>query len=184
MFSSGHDLVNGIWLEWGRNYGDFHREKRILVRMTIYFLRHGHADWPHWEGSDDDRPLTLEGQKEMRQIGDFLAKLELKPDAILSSPLPRARQTAEFAAKSLGLKVTIEESLAPGLDGRKLRDLLKARDVKKLMLVGHEPDFSSAIMTLTGGVVKLSKAGLARVDLHGGANGHLVWLVSPRFAKL
>ncbi|MDP9291296.1 MAG: phosphohistidine phosphatase SixA [Verrucomicrobiota bacterium] len=152
--------------------------------MTIYFLRHGHADWPHWEGSDDERPLTTEGKKEMRQVGDLLAKLGLKPGAILSSPLPRALQTAEIAAESLEMKVVVEESLAPGFNAAKLRELLKKHDEKKVMVVGHEPDFSSAILALTGGVVKMSKAGLARVDLEDGANGFLVWLFSPKFAKL
>ena len=65
--------------------------------MLIYFLRHGEADWPDWKKPDDERPLTEKGKKEMHQVGAFLANLSVKPDVVLTSPLPRASQTAEIA---------------------------------------------------------------------------------------
>ncbi len=52
------------------------------------------------------------------------------------------------------------------------------------MIVGHEPDFSTVIGALTGGNVKLSKAGVARLDLENdGTAGRLIWLLPPKFAK-
>jgi phosphohistidine phosphatase len=150
--------------------------------MKVYFLRHGEADWPHWDKPDDERPLTRKGKKEMRKVAKFLADTEVAPAAILTSPLPRALQTAEIAAKALDLDVTEEPSLAPGFDAEKLSTLLLAHATKDIMLVGHEPDFSTVISVLTGGSVKLAKAGVARVDIEAGMKGQLIWLIPPKIA--
>ena len=64
--------------------------------MKLCFLRHGEADWPDWNKPDDERPLTERGRKEMKRVARFLERLKLVPDAILTSPLPRASQTAEI----------------------------------------------------------------------------------------
>ena len=64
--------------------------------MHLYFLRHGAADWPDWNKPDDERPLTKAGEKEMHKVGEFLAALKVRPDVILTSPLPRAEQTADI----------------------------------------------------------------------------------------
>ncbi|MGB8647762.1 MAG: histidine phosphatase family protein, partial [Anaerolineae bacterium] len=76
--------------------------------MKVYFLRHGQANWPHWEGTDDERPLTKKGKKEVRQVAAFLQAAGIKLNVILSSPLPRAYQTAEIVAGKLDLEVTEE----------------------------------------------------------------------------
>lgn len=153
--------------------------------MKVYFLRHGEADWPEWDKPDDERPLTRKGKKEMRKVARFLADVDISPVIILSSPLPRAVQTAEIAAKALNLEVTEEPALAPGFDTKKLKSLLTSHAAQDIMLVGHEPDFSGAIASLTGGTIKLSKAGFARVDMaETGIKGQLVWLVSPKIATL
>src|SRR5215213_6761114 len=81
--------------------------------MQLYFLRHGEADWPHWTKPDDERPLTDFGKKEVRQVAKFLGRLKVKPDLIVSSPLPRALQTAEVAAQELKTKVRQDEALEP-----------------------------------------------------------------------
>ena len=151
--------------------------------MKLYFLRHGDADWPDWDKPDSQRPLTTEGKKEMRKIAVFFRKCGFEVDAILSSPLPRAAQTAQFMADELGIGVQEEPSLAPGFDKPLLAKLLAAHPHDKLLLVGHEPDFSELIESLTGGSVKMSKGGLARVDLHPGSlHGQLVWLVPPKLS--
>src|SRR5438874_1688523 len=69
--------------------------------MQLYFLRHGEADWPGWTKPDDERPLTDFGKKEVRQVAKFLSRLKVKLDSIVTSPLPRALQTAEIAAEQL-----------------------------------------------------------------------------------
>jgi len=147
--------------------------------MRLYFLRHGAADWPDWKKPDEERPLTKAGRNELHQVGDFLAKLKAQPDLILTSPLPRASQTAEIAAEHLQVRVHEEKSLAPGFGANHLRRLLRKYPDQVLMLVGHEPDFSSAIASLTGGSVKLAKAGVALLELEAG-KGRLRWLFPPK----
>jgi len=152
--------------------------------MQLYFLRHGEADWPGWTKSDDERPLTDFGKKEVRQVGRFLNRLNVKPDLILASPLPRALQTAEVAAEQLKAKLRQDESLEPGFGIGELRTLLKRYPAKGLMLVGHEPDFSSVISAVTGACLKLSKAGVAFVDFDSDTEkGRLLWLFPPRIAR-
>ena len=152
--------------------------------MQLYFLRHGEADWPHWTKPDDERPLTDFGKKEVRQVAKFINRLKVNPNLIISSPLPRALQTAEVAAQQLKTKLRQDEALEPGFGIDELRTLLKRHRSKVLMLVGHEPDFSSVISALTGASLKLSKAGVALVDIDPETEkGRLLWLFPPKFAR-
>src|SRR5260370_29164932 len=133
--------------------------------MQLYFLSHGEADWPGWTKPDDERPLTDFGKKEVRQVAKFLNRLKVKPDVIVSSPLPRALQTAEVAAEQLKTKLRQDEALEPGFGISELSTVLNRHRSKILILVGHEPDFSSVISASTGGFMKMSKAGVALVDV-------------------
>ena len=152
--------------------------------MQLYFLRHGEADWPGWTKPDDERPLTDFGKKEVRQVAKFLDRLKVKPDLIVTSPLPRALQTAEVAAEQLKTKVRQDEALEPGFGISELSTVLKRHRSKVLMLVGHEPDFSSVISALTGGFLKMSKAGVALIDIDPETEkGRLLWLFPPKFAR-
>src|SRR5438067_9002551 len=119
--------------------------------MDLYFLRHGEADWPDWEKSDDARPLTKRGKKEMHEVAAFLKRVKARPDLIVTSPLPRASQTAEIAAKRLKIKCREDKMLAPGFGRAALERLLKKYPADSLMIVGHEPDFTEVISELTGG---------------------------------
>ena len=152
--------------------------------MELYLLRHGEADWPNWNKSDDERPLTKRGKKEMQEVAKFLGRLKVRPDLIVTSPLPRASQTAEIAADYLKVKVRKDELLAPGFGMNELGTVLKRHRAKVLMLVGHEPDFTTVISGLTGGSLKLSKAGVALVDANPESEeGKLLWLFPPKFAR-
>jgi phosphohistidine phosphatase len=152
--------------------------------MQLYFLRHGEADWPGWTKPDDERPLTDFGKKEVRQVAKFLDRLKVKPDLIVSSPLPRALQTAEAAAKELKAKLCQDQALEPGFGLSELSTVLNRHRSKALMLVGHEPDFSSVISALTGGFIKMSKAGVALIDMDPETEkGRLLWLFPPKFAR-
>src|SRR5205814_3452030 len=93
--------------------------------MQLYFLRHGEADWPGWTKPDDERPLTDFGKKEVRQVAKFLSRLKVKLDSIVTSPLPRALQTAEIAAEQLKTKLGQDEALEPGFGISELRNVLK-----------------------------------------------------------
>lgn len=151
--------------------------------VKFYLLRHGKADWPGWDKSDDERPLTEEGKDQVAAVAKMLARMEIAP-AIVTSPLPRASQTAEIAGKYLNQKVRVDPLLRPGFDAGKLEKLLKDFSGDSLMVVGHEPDFTQTIFELTGGRTKLSKAGVALVELDAPSmKGELRWLVPSKFAK-
>jgi phosphohistidine phosphatase len=151
--------------------------------VKLYFLRHGQADWPNWDRSDDERPLTEAGKKEVAAVAKLLARLEVSP-VILTSPLPRASQTARIAGKYLKAEVREEPFLRPGFNATHLRKMLKSFSGKSLMVVGHEPDFTRTIFQLTGGNTKMSKAGVAFMELETESmKGLLRWLVPPKFAK-
>src|SRR5262249_22806762 len=152
--------------------------------MQLYFLRHGEADWPGWTKRDDERPLTDFGKKEVRQGGRILNRLKVKPGLVVTSPLPRALQTAEIAAGQLKTKLRQDEALEPGVGISEVSTLLKRHHSTVLMLVGHEPDFSSVISALTGGFLKMSKAGVALIDIDPETEkGRLLWLFPPKFAR-
>ncbi len=152
--------------------------------MQLYFLRHGEADWPDWTKPDDERPLTDFGKKEVRQVAKFLERLKVKPDLIVTSPLPRASQTAKIAADYLKVKLRTDELLEPGFGMSELRTVLKRHRSKVLLVVGHEPDFTNVISELTGASLKLSKAGVALLDIDPESDeGKLLWLFPPKFAR-
>jgi len=155
--------------------------------MELYFLRHGLAEnRSEWKGDDAERPLTEEGVRRMERSAAMIARLGLELDAILTSPLARARQTALIAADALEArgKVLIDRRLDPGFDRERLAAILRDHSsAKALMLVGHEPGFSETISALIrGGRIVCKKGGLACVKLHDvtNLNGELLWLIPPR----
>lgn len=153
--------------------------------MKLYFLRHGQANWEHWDRPDDERPLTKKGRKEVENVASALKKLQVRPQEILTSPLPRAVETAQIVADRLEMEVVTTPLLAPGFGLHSLRQLLSEHPDCDLMFVGHEPDFSFALEQMTGGTVRMAKAGLARVDMENAAEqrGELVWLIPPKVLK-
>jgi len=152
--------------------------------MNLFFLRHANADWPEWNKPDDERPLTKRGKKESRQAAKFLEGMKVSIDLIVTSPLPRAAQTAKIVARRLKTKLREDKKLAPGFDAAKLRTLLKNYGDRDLMIAGHEPDFSDVVRAVTGGRIKLAKAGIALIELEQHTmRGRLLWLVSPHEIK-
>jgi phosphohistidine phosphatase len=153
--------------------------------MRLYFFRHGLA-----QPSDDPtipdhlRALTDEGIIRTRRASRVLKMLDLKPERLYSSPLVRARQTADILGQTLGAAVLVRDELSPGFAIAALEalthDLGSDDDV---LLVGHEPDFSEMVAELTGGAqVEMKKGGLARVDveLYHPMRGTLIWLIAPK----
>src|SRR5438876_11039535 len=113
--------------------------------MKLCFLRHGEADWPNWDKPDDERPLTERGCKEMKRVVKFLQRLKFSADAILTSPLPRASQTAEIVAERLGIELKTEPALAHGFNVERLCRLLATAVADCAMVVGREPEFPDGI---------------------------------------
>jgi phosphohistidine phosphatase len=166
-----------------------------VALMELYFLRHGKAVEPGSSGAGDDfgRQLTEQGIDEMEAEAEAFERLGLKPDVILTSPLVRAKETAEIVAKRLGLKkrLIVAEPLSSGCDLERLRNLLSQHSsAEKVMLVGHEPDFSSMVGELIGGgasSVEIKKAAVAAVTINRSArpgSGTLRWLLPPRVLRL
>ena len=165
------------------------RVQYSISDMDLYILRHGIAAErgdPKYP-KDEDRPLTDEGQKKTLKVARYMKELGLSFDLILSSPLARARQTAEIAASVLGCKSKLKFSvhLAPGGSKKDLMGEIGRRT--RVLLVGHEPYLSELISMLLSGTmdlrIDLKKAGLCKLTvarLRLGRCATLVWLVSPK----
>lgn len=160
--------------------------------MRCYFLRHGlAADAQQWKGDDGDRPLTNEGKRRMEREAKTLAALDLEIEAIVTSPLLRAKQTAAIVAAALGLRdrAIEDERLGFGFDANALAAILRERapTAATVLLVGHEPSMSATIGALAGAErIVLKKGGLACVDIsdESCSEGELVWLVPPKILTL
>lgn len=162
--------------------------------MDLYFLRHGKAGNPQPTAeADARRPLTNEGRADLRAAAHGLRWLGIKPDAIYSSPLTRAQETAAIVAEMLGCDVTETPLLAPGGNLRSATSLFSQHDdTAALFLVGHEPDLSGMIGQLispTGmASVSMKKGACCYVELATGAlrqpalggEGTLMWLLTAR----
>jgi phosphohistidine phosphatase len=158
----------------------------VTVALRLYFLRHGRAmARADWSGADGLRPLTPEGEAAMAREAQTIAAMDLGFKVIVTSPLVRARRTAEIVAAAAGPEVSVvdDERLARGFDVKALRAIVAQQGAPKaLVLVGHEPDFSSVIGALIGGGrVVCKKGGLARVDAADGdlKAVELAWLLPP-----
>jgi len=134
----------------------------------LWLLRHGDAA----EGSPDaERPLTKKGEKQARQAGIALKERGVHMDACLTSPKVRAAESARIACESLGIEPQLEPKLAGGpFDAQALAAGLG----DNVLLVGHDPDFSLAVHSLTGAQVRMKKGGLAGIE-----TGELIVLMRP-----
>jgi phosphohistidine phosphatase len=153
--------------------------------VILYFLRHGKAGSSR--GDDDDaRQLTGRGEAALRGAAPLWRRLNLRPDVVLSSPLPRALRTAELFCDGVGLRhaPVVSDRLRPGAGwGDMARTLAEHPDARRVMFVGHEPDLSAAAALLTGAAsVRMRKGGLACVEFYGipePGGGELAWLLDP-----
>ncbi len=162
------------------------------MTTRLYLVRHGIAvahgtpDVP-----EDDRPLTSEGEQRLRQVGRGLRRLGVKLDRIVTSPLPRARQTAEIVADALGRADRLEDSsdaLRPGATAASIRDWLATRTEDELMIVGHNPSLTELAWLLVAGehappIGELKKGGLAALVAGPDASHQLDWLATPRLLR-
>ena len=133
----------------------------------LWLLRHAEAA----DGApDDERPLTGRGVRQAEAAGVALARLGEQIDVCLTSPKRRAVQTAELACEPLGVEIRIEPALAgEPFDARTL-----TAGLGNVLLVGHDPSFSTQLHDLTGVQTRMKKGGLAGVS-----KGELLALLRP-----
>ena len=160
--------------------------------MKLYLLRHGDAgDAGDPKVKDSEWALTPKGSQRTKQLAEALAQMEISFDVILSSPLVRARETAEIIARGLKFagKVEMTEALTPfGSMENIVHQLSTLRPVpKNVLLVGHEPYLSGFISLLcTGGPglgPEMKKGALCRLEVAAPTCGKcatLEWLLPPR----
>ena len=153
--------------------------------MHIYFLRHGIAE-EYAAGGDTARRLTKEGVGRMQAEARAMGQLGITIDLLLTSPLLRARQTADIVAEVLGCPALIEPTLASGMQPAALHTVLERHAAQRVMIVGHEPDLSIAISSMIGGgQISMKKGALALVELplDETLDGMLLWLATPKLLR-
>jgi phosphohistidine phosphatase len=141
--------------------------------MIVYFLRHAEAE----DAVEDfGRRLTPKGCAQSERVGKFLKEAGLVPGSILSSPVVRARQTAEIVhAKTGATYLEFAPWLACGMSpGSCLKHLAAHSGEEPIMLVGHEPDFGETIATLLNcdpSALRIRKASLTALDISSFSRG-------------
>lgn len=157
----------------------------------LYLLRHGVAV-PHGTPDipDDERPLTPDGEKGVRRVARGLRRMGIKPDRIVTSPLPRAFRTAEIVAEVLEMADTLEtaDALRAQSDATSIRAWVTARAESRLLLVGHNPSLSDLVgLLITGNqgpvVCELRKGGVAALGANAQGGMRLDWLARPRLFR-
>jgi phosphohistidine phosphatase len=127
--------------------------------VLVVLVRHAKAA----PGQPDElRPLTPSGHEAARLLGELLA--DRKPDAVVSSPLLRARETGEALASAAGLELQVDDGLAPGATVSTLRAAVAGLG-DTVVAVGHQPDCSEIVLALTGREVSFPTAGFAELEL-------------------
>jgi phosphohistidine phosphatase len=158
----------------------------------LYLVRHAIAaergdDWPN----DDKRPLTARGVGRFKECVEGLANLDVAVDEVFTSPLVRAKQTADVLAAGLPGRSTVKilEALAPGhAPSSVLAQLARAARQRRIALVGHEPGLGELAAHLIGAgrALPFKKGGVCRIDVESLTSRRpaaLVWFVTPRLLR-
>ena len=162
------------------------------MALELFLIRHGlaeeHGDaWP----DDTKRPLTGEGMSRLRKAVRGLARIGVSLDVVLTSPLVRARQTADIVATGLSPHPSIVsvDSLAPGGSFVAIvADLEKHARKTRVALVGHEPGLGELAARLIGSrhPIEFKKGAVCRIDLDDippAGPGHLRWMLTPKILR-
>jgi phosphohistidine phosphatase len=159
--------------------------------MKLLIVRHAAAVPRGTPGvTDDDRPLTPEGRKKFEVAAKGLARIAERPDVLLTSPLPRAKATADIAARAFR---RIEPRTEKALAGESVEDIIVALQrssaAETVAIVGHEPVLSAVLAHLLQAPdperLAFKKGGAALVDLPEGpkASGQRLWFLKPRILR-
>ena len=161
----------------------------FAIMKRLILLRHAKSDWEADFETDHSRPLNERGMESARAIGVALAKSNQVPDIVISSSALRAQSTAFLAADTGGwqCEIRLTEELYGTSAGSVLSIVKDTPDsVNRLMLVGHEPTWSTtAGILIGGGRVRVKTAcavaiDVASWDLADPGRGELAWMLTPR----
>ena len=158
--------------------------------MNLYLMRHANAGLSRGNPVlDAKRALIKEGKEQCMLMARMLSALKVQVDVIVSSPLKRALQTAQFVGTELGYEAKVEVSPALGLsaDYAAFQQLLaKYAELDGVLMVGHNPNlfqFLGRMITGNGGAaIRMRKGSIARVDMDR-QPPLLRWLIDPRMAR-
>jgi phosphohistidine phosphatase len=129
--------------------------------MLVFLIRHAHSD----PGDPDElRSLSARGREETKALAERLAAHATPPRLVLSSPLLRARQTAEQIAQAAGAKLRVDERLSPGATLELLREAVEGAD-DPVAAVCHQPDCSEIALELTGSDPGFPTGGVSEIEL-------------------
>jgi len=167
--------------------------------MNLYLMRHADAGVPRENPVlDAKRGLVKEGKQQCMLMAGVLTGLKVQIDVIISSPLKRARQSAQFVATEIGFESPILTSpaLAPDGDFASLQQLIAQHSSREgVLVVGHNPNlhqFIARLMSGNGngnghsgliGTIRLRKGAIARIDMDK-RPAQLQWLIDPRLARI
>ena len=163
-----------------------------MALLELYLIRHGIAADRGEEFPDDSkRPLTSEGIASLRKEARALDELGVAIEHIITSPLVRAKQTADVFVQHLQTKpsLSISDALAPaGSPAAVVQDIVKQARKGRIALVGHEPNLGELAARLIGSRTPLGfkKGGICRIDfevLPPKGVGHLRWFVTPKMLR-
>jgi len=160
--------------------------------MDVYLIRHAEAVALGEQGiaEDADRPLTEKGEKQARDVAKGLQAKGIRIDTLLTSPLVRAKQTAEILVKNWDGKapeIVFCDELIPDVRPKKLAKRLRQIAAERVGLIGHNPQlryFGSWLIGSKRAQLNLTKAGVAYIqveDLPARGMGTLEWLVPPKW---
>jgi phosphohistidine phosphatase len=158
--------------------------------MNVYLLRHAQALDLGEAGvqTDEERPLSDEGLRQMEIVSDAVKRLGLKFDEIITSPLRRALETAQELRRHLELPETAVitcDKLEPGGSTKKVMKYLRSREANEVVLVGHAPELPTYAAWLIGSKdcqLEIAKAGLVYIRCDAAPRkgvGTLVWMLTP-----
>jgi|SRR5689334_5477015 len=159
--------------------------------MIVYFLRHANAG-EHLNNPkrDEKRPLDKAGIEQCGYVGRALAALDIQVEAVISSPLKRAAQTASLVANEMGFegKIQFDDSLKPDASFGDFRRLLgKNPRYDNIMVVGHNPSLSEFLSRCVSddgceAGIDLKKGAVARVEVSRNG-GTLHWCMTPKLLR-
>ena len=158
---------------------------------TLLLFRHAKSDWDADFDHDHDRPLSKRGLRAAKQMGSYLSAIGSPPARVVTSSAVRAVKTVELAAAAGRWKceVEVDDRLYEADPGQVLNLIQEQSDpTDPLMLVGHEPAFSTiASLLIGGGHLHMPTAAVARIEFDAdrwadvkAPDGRLVWLITPK----